>query len=73
MEAAFYDAAGYNAHEVALAIRGLLAALFSLWAIWVIYNQFKLVVTEQLTVLQWVFNSITTVFILTMILVLVGT
>jgi hypothetical protein len=73
MEAAFYDAAGYNAREVALAIRGLLAALFSLWAIWVIYNQFKLVVTEQLTVLQWVFNSITTVFILTMILVLVGT
>jgi hypothetical protein len=73
MEAAFYEAAGYNANEVALAIRGLLAALFSLWAIWVIYNQFKLVVAEQLTVLQWVFNSITTVFILTMVLVLVGT
>jgi integrating conjugative element protein (TIGR03758 family) len=73
MEEAFLAGAGFSATELQHTVRGLVAALFSLWAIWIIYNQFKLVVTEQLTVIQWVFNSVTTVVILTMVLTLVST
>jgi hypothetical protein len=72
MEQAFYEGAGYYASNLALFVKGILAALFSLWALWIIYNQFKLVVADQLPVLNWVFNSITTVIILTLVLILVG-
>ncbi|MEW8048423.1 MAG: DUF3262 family protein [Candidatus Thiodiazotropha sp.] len=72
MEAAFLAGAGFSAIDMALVIRGLIAAAFVIWAIWTIYNQFKLVVSEQLAVTQWIFNGITTVIILTMVLIIVA-
>jgi integrating conjugative element protein (TIGR03758 family) len=73
MEAAFQAGAGFSATQLALVVRGFVAALFVIWSIWVIYNQFKLVVTNQLTAIQWIFNSITTVVVLVMVLIIVGT
>jgi integrating conjugative element protein (TIGR03758 family) len=72
MEEAFLTGAGFDAHGLQLVIRGLVAALFSLWALWTIYNQFKLVVSEQLSVIQWVFNTVTVTVVYTIVLVIVA-
>ncbi|MEW8139170.1 MAG: DUF3262 family protein [Candidatus Thiodiazotropha endolucinida] len=72
MEAAFLEGAGFNSNGLQLLVRGFIAALFSLWALWVIYNQFKLVVAEQLTVIQWVFNTVTVTVIYTIMLVIIA-
>jgi integrating conjugative element protein (TIGR03758 family) len=73
MEDAFREAAGFNPRDLQMVIRGIVAALFSLWSAWVIYNQLKLVFDDQMTTIQWLFNSITVVVILTIVLVIVGT
>lgn len=72
MAAAFEAGAGFPAIALEMFIRSMIASGFTLWAIWVIYNQFKMVVTEQLSIGQWVFNCITTVIVLTMILIIIA-
>ncbi len=73
MEAAFQTGAGFATIDLQLFIRGLVAALFSLWSVWTLYSQFKLVRSGQLAVGQWVFNGIATVMVLAMVLIIVGT
>lgn len=73
MEAAFQAGAGFAAIDLQLFIRGLVAALFSLWSVWTLYSQFKLVRSGQLAVGHWVFNGVATVTVLTMVLIIVGT
>jgi hypothetical protein len=72
MDEAFRQAAGFYANGLDMFFRGIIASLFSLWTIWVVFNQFQLVITEQLSVIQWVFNTITVVIVYTMVLVLVA-
>jgi len=72
MEAAFQAGAGFSAIDLQLLVRGLIASLFVLWTAWALYSQFKLVVSGQLAVGQWVFNGVATVTVLTMVLVIVG-
>ncbi len=72
MEDAFQAGAGFSATELRLFVRSIIAALFVLWTVWVLYSQYKLVVSGQLAVGQWVFNGVATVTVLTMIIVIVG-
>ena len=53
-------------------MRGFIAACFVLWTVWVLYNQFKMVSDGQMKLGDWVFRGVTTVTVLTMVLVIVG-
>jgi len=72
MESAFQAGAGFLASDLNFFVRGMVAALFAFWALWTLYNQFKLVVAEQITIGQWIFNGVVIVIVLTMVLVIVG-
>ena len=72
MEAAFQQGAGFAAGDLQLFVRGFIAACFVLWTVWVLYNQFKMVSDNQMKLGDWVFRGVTTVTVLTMVLVIVG-
>jgi hypothetical protein len=73
MEEAFREGAGFLAQDLRYFIRAVIASLITLWAAWALYNQFKLTVSKQITLGQWLFNGIATVITLTMVLIMVGT
>jgi len=70
MEAAFLTGAGFTAGEVSMLIRVMILSLFALWSGWVIWKQFKMVVTNGLTIGEWFFNVVTNVSILTAIAII---
>jgi len=67
MEAAFQTGAGFTAGEVSILIRVMILSIFSLWSGWVIWKQFKLVVSNGLTIGEWFFNVVTNLILLTAI------
>lgn len=64
MEQAFLDGAGFSANAVSILIRTLLLGLFTLWTARSIYLQFGLVRKDRLELGEWIFNTITMVFML---------
>ena len=72
LAAAFATGAGFEAIEMSLLIRGLLAAAYMIWAAWVAYKQFILMADEKLSFADYRMNMIRLSLSITVILVLVS-
>lgn len=73
MELAFDAAAGFNASHLNLFVRSMIASLFTIWAVWVAYKQYQLMVAEKMSSGDWFFNVVKVFVVLVIVLVIVST
>jgi len=72
MEANFLTGAGFNAGDLNLFFRGVIASLICIWAVWTSWKQFQLTQSGQLSYGDWFVNVVKAVFIMTLLLIIVG-
>lgn len=71
MEQAFADGAGFNAADVSILIRVMIASLYTLFTAWLAWKQYALVREERMEVGKWINNVIIHVSLLVGILLIV--
>ncbi len=71
METAFFNGAGFNAVDVSVMIRVMIASLYALFSGWVCWRQFALVREERMEVGKWLNNVIWQISLLVGILLIV--
>jgi len=72
MEAAFNIGAGFDAFDLSILIRSMIAALFTLWGVWMMWKQFQLVGSNRMEIGEWGANVIKMVLLLVFVLIIVG-
>ena len=72
MDANFFTGAGFNAGDLNLFFRGVIASLICIWTGWVAWKQFQLAVHGHLSYGDWFVNVVKAVFVMTLLLILVG-
>jgi len=72
MEAAFNLGAGFNAGDLNLFIRSVIASLITLWGAWIMYKQFQLVGNGRMEIGDWGANVIKMVLLVVFVLIIVG-
>lgn len=72
MGADFAFGAGFTAGDLNLYIRSMIAALITLWGVWVMWKQFQLFGAGRMEVGDWGANAIKTVLLVVFVLILVG-
>ncbi len=73
MGAEFASGAGFDAGDLSIVIRTMIAALISLWGVWVVWKQFQLFGAGRMDVGEWGANAIKMVLLVVFVLILVGT
>lgn len=71
MEQAFFDGAGFNASDVSILIRVMIASLYTLFVGWMSWKQYALVRQERMEVGTWFNNIIIHISLLVGILLIV--
>lgn len=73
MGADFAIGAGFNAADLSIVIRSMVAALIVLWGSWVMWKQFQLFSAGRMEVGEWGANTLKMVFLVVFVLIIVGT
>ena len=71
METAFFNGAGFNAADVSVMIRVIIASLYTLFVGWMSWKQYALVREERMEVGKWFNNVIWQMSLLVGILLIV--
>jgi len=72
MEADFNLGAGFDANDLSIFIRSMIASLITLWGAWVMYKQFQLVGSGRMEIGDWGTNVIKMVLLVVFVLIIVG-
>jgi len=72
VETAFNLGAGFAANELNLFIRSVIAALITLWGVWIMWKQYQLVGSGRMEIGDWGANAIKMVLLLAFVLIIVG-
>ena len=73
MGAEFAVGAGFDAGDLSIIIRSMIAALITLWGVWIMWKQFQLFGAGRMEVGEWGANAIKMVLLVVFVLILVGT
>lgn len=71
MEQSFLDGAGFNASDVSVLIRVMIASLYTLFVAWLSWKQFALVREERMEVGKWFNNVVWQISLLVGVLLIV--
>ncbi len=73
MTDAFALGAGFDASDLNILIRSMIAALFALWGVWTMHKQFLMFGDKRMDIGTWGANVIKMVLLVTFVLIIVGT
>lgn len=72
MTDAFALGAGFDASDLNILIRSMIAALIALWGVWTMYKQFQLMGDRRMEIGAWGANVIKMILLVTFVLIIVG-
>lgn len=72
MGAEFDVGAGFAAGDLGIVIRSMIAALITLWGVWIMWKQFQLFGAGRMDLGDWGANVIKMVLLVVFVLIVVG-